>query len=83
MIHEALCDGAVKQGMKRPDAIKVANGLFKGFGELIPTIHPALLKDGVMSPGGTTAAGYAALEKGNVRNSCINAVEEAYKITQK
>lgn len=83
LIHEALCDGAVKQGMKRAEAITVANGLFKGFGTLIETIHPALLKDGVMSPGGTTAAGYAALEKGNVRNACINAVEEAFKITQK
>jgi len=83
LIHEALCDGAVKQGMKRGDAIEVTNGLFKGFGSLIQTIHPALLKDGVMSPGGTTAAGYAALEKGNVRNSCIQAIEDAYMVTQK
>lgn len=83
LIHEALCDGAVKQGMKRADAITVANGLFSGFGELINTIHPALLKDGVMSPGGTTAAGYAALEKGGVRNSCIDAVEKAFEVTQK
>ena len=83
LIHEALCDGAVKQGMKRTDAITVANGLFDGFGDLIQTIHPALLKDGVMSPGGTTAAGYAALERGNVRNSCMNAIEDAYMVTQK
>jgi pyrroline-5-carboxylate reductase len=83
LIHEALCDGAVKQGMKRSDAIKVTNGLFSGFGDLIPTTHPALLKDGVMSPGGTTAAGYSALEKGNVRSSCIDAVQAAYMVTQK
>ena len=83
LIHEALCDGAVKQGMKRADALTVANGLFKGFGELIGTTHSALLKDGVMSPGGTTAAGYAALEKGAVRSSCIDAVEEAFKVTQR
>ena len=83
LIHEALCDGAVKQGMKRADAIKVTNGLFKGFGKLISSTHPALLKDGVMSPGGTTAAGYSALEKAGVRYGCISAVEEAYKITQK
>ena len=83
LIHEALCDGAVKQGMKRADAITVANGLFGGFGDLIQTIHPSLLKDGVMSPGGTTAAGYAALERGNVRSSCINAIEDAYMVTQK
>ena len=83
LIHEALCDGAVKQGMKRVDAMEVANGLFKGFGELISTIHPALLKDGVMSPGGTTAAGYSALEENGVRNGCIKAVEAAFQVTQK
>jgi len=83
LIHESFCDGAVKQGMKRDDAIKVANGLFKGFGELIGSTHSALLKDGVMSPGGTTAAGYSALEKNGVRYGCISAIEEAFKITQK
>ena len=83
LIHEALCDGAVKQGMKRADAIAVTNGLFKGFGELISTTHPAILKDGVMSPGGTTAAGYSALEQEGVRYGCIKAVEDAFKVTQK
>lgn len=82
LVHEALCDGAVKKGMKREDAVKVTNGLFKGFGKLIPTIHPALLKDGVMSPGGTTAAGYAALEENGTRSSFIKAVEAAYNVTQ-
>jgi len=83
LVHEALCDGAVKQGMKREDAVKVANGLFKGFGQLIPRLHAATLKDGVMSPGGTTAAAYASLEKGNVRFSFIDAVESAFEVTQK
>lgn len=83
LIHEALCDGAVKQGMKRADAIEVANGLFSGFGKLISTTHSALLKDGVMSPGGTTAAGYAALEECGVRHGCIKAIEDAFKVTQK
>jgi len=79
LIAEALTDGAVKQGLKREDAMAVMRGLFGGFGRLIQDVHPALLKDGVMSPGGTTAAGYAALEEGNVRASCIDAVEVAYK----
>ncbi len=35
-----------------------------------------------MSPGGTTAAGYSALEKANVRNGCMNAVEAAYLRTK-
>ena len=83
LVHEALCDGAVKQGMKRADAIKVANGLFKGFGDLVTETPATHIKDGVMSPGGTTAAAYASLEKGNVRFSFIDAVESAFKVTQK
>jgi pyrroline-5-carboxylate reductase len=79
LMAEALSDGAVKQGLKRDDAMAIMRGLFGGFGELIQDVHPALLKDGVMSPGGTTAAGYGALEDGNVRASCMNAIEKAYE----
>jgi len=79
LIAEALSDGAVKQGLKRADAAKITEGLFGGFAKLLKTTHPALLKDGVMSPGGTTAAGYAALEEAGVRNGCIQAIEAAYK----
>jgi len=82
LIAEALADGAVKQGLKREDAMTLMRGLFSGFGELIGHQHPALLKDGVMSPGGTTAAGYAALEKSRVRNAMIQAVENAFNKTQ-
>jgi pyrroline-5-carboxylate reductase len=79
LIAEALADGAVKQGLKREDAMATMRGLFLGFGQLIQDIHPVLLKDAVMSPGGTTAAGYGALEEGNVRASCIDAIEKAYE----
>jgi pyrroline-5-carboxylate reductase len=79
LIAESLADGAVKQGLKRDDAMVIMRGLFDGFGALIQEQHPALLKDGVMSPGGTTAAGYAALEQKGVRSACIEAVEAAYK----
>ena len=83
LIAEALADGAVKQGLKREDAMATMKGLFSGFGGLIQEVHPALLKDGVMSPGGTTAAGYAALEDGNVRAACMNAIEQAYERAKK
>ena len=79
LIAEAFVDGAVKQGLKRDDAMEIMRGLFGGFGELIQDMHPALLKDAVMSPGGTTAAGYAALEENNTRYGCINAIDKAYK----
>ena len=79
LVAEALADGAVKQGLKRDDALAIMRGLFGGFGKLIQDVHPAILKDGVMSPGGTTATGYSALEEGNVRSACISAIEKAYK----
>jgi len=78
LIAEALCDGAVREGLKRDDAMVLMRGLFAGFGKLIQTTHPALLKDAVMSPGGTTAAGYGALEKGKVREGCMEAIHAAY-----
>ena len=79
LVAESLADGCVKEGLKRTDAQVLVQGLFKGFAPLIEENHPALLKDAVMSPGGTTAAGYGALEEANVRNAMINAIEKAYK----
>lgn len=79
LVAEALADGAVREGLKREDAMTLMRGLFEGFGTLIQTSHPALLKDSVMSPGGTTAAGYGALEHCGVRNGCMEAVRLAYE----
>lgn len=79
LIAEALCDGAVREGLKREDAMTLMRGLFQGFGKLIQTTHPALLKDNVMSPGGTTAAGYGALESANVRFGCMEAIRCAHE----
>ena len=77
LIAEALTDGAVNEGLKRPDAMAIMRGLFDGFGTLIQETHPSLLKDAVMSPGGTTSAGYCALEEAGVRNGCIKAISSA------
>jgi len=79
LIAESLADGAVKSGLKREDSQKLVQGLFDGFAELIKYENPALIKDGVMSPGGTTAAGYGALERCNVRHGMMEAVSDAYK----
>ena len=54
--------------------------MFNGFSPLIKSTHPALIKDSVMSPAGTTARAYYALEERGVRGAFIKAVEEAYKI---
>ena len=83
LVAEAMMDGLVKEGMKRADAIDITNSLFKGFSPLIDSNHPALIKDSVMSPAGTTAAAYSALENGAVRGSFIKAIAEAFRVTQR
>ena len=79
LVAEALADGAVKAGLERHLSMQLVQGLFSGTSSLLKHTHPAILKDSVMSPGGTTAAGYAELEKYGVRNAMINAIEAAYE----
>ena len=83
LVAEAMMDGGVKQGLKRNDSRTLVESLFRGFAPLLTQQHPALIKDAVMSPGGTTAAGYAALEEGKVRDGFIKAIEAAFRVTQK
>jgi pyrroline-5-carboxylate reductase len=83
LIAEAFADGAVREGLKRDDAMALTKGLFAGFGALLQQTHPALLKDAVMSPGGTTAAGYGALEERGVRYGCMEAIRAAHDRAKK
>ena len=79
LVAEALSDGAVNLGMKREMTYQYIATLFEGVGEVLKEEHPALLKDKVMSPAGTMAAGYAKLEEGKVRDSFIKAMEASYE----
>ncbi len=78
LVAEALADGGVKEGLKREDAKILVSGLFEGASALLENINPSTIKDEVMSPGGTTAAGYAKLEEKCVRSAFIDAIESAY-----
>lgn len=78
LVAEALADGAVKAGLERHLSMQLVQGLFSGTSSLLKHSHPAILKDSVMSPGGTTASGYSKLEECGVRNAMISAVNEAY-----
>ena len=78
LIAEALADGGVKAGLERSHCMALVQGLFHGTASLLDKNHPAMIKDSVMSPGGTTAAGYAKLEEAGVRDAMIKAVEAAY-----
>jgi len=79
LIAEALSDGAVKVGLNRKISNELVQGLFEGYSKLLENNHPAIIKDSVMSPGGTTAAGVAAMEEGAVRSHMIKAIESAHK----
>ena len=83
MVAEALCDGAVKEGLTRTDAQKLTTGLFDGFASLLHVQHPALLKESVMSPAGMTAVGVAILEKYAMRFAFMEAIAQSYEKSQK
>ena len=78
IVAEALADGAVNLGLPRDKAYEYLGGLFEGVGEILQNTHPALFKDMVTSPGGTTAAGIYALEEKGVRSAFIKAMESCY-----
>lgn len=74
---EAMSDGAVMMGLQRDIALQLAAQTVLGAAKmsLETGLHPGQLKDGVTSPGGTTIAGIAALERGGFRAAVIDAIE--------
>lgn len=77
MFIEALADGAVKYGLPRKEAYRLASQMLAGTGklQLETDQHPGAMKDAVTSPGGTTIKGVAALEENGFRNAVIQALD--------
>lgn len=79
LVVEALADGGVAAGLPRATALALAVQTVRGTAELLHAtdMHPAVLKDRVTSPGGTTIAGIAQLEASGLRSALIQAVQAA------
>ena len=80
MFIEAMADSVVKYGIKRDDAYKLVAQTVLGSAKMVLESgeHPAVLKDKVCSPGGTTIQAVSALEENGFRNALIKATDACY-----
>ncbi len=78
---EALADGAVRYGLPRQTAYEIAAQTLLGAAKLALETkqHPAVLKDQVCSPAGTTIEAVATLEKHGFRYAVIDAIGACVK----
>jgi pyrroline-5-carboxylate reductase len=76
---EAMSDGGVRMGLPRDLATKLAVQTVAGAAGMVSetVMHPALLREMVTSPGGTTIAGLAELERAGLRSAVMDAVRAA------
>lgn len=79
LMIEALADGGVAAGLPRTLAQDLAVQTVRGAAETVAVTgeHPALLREMVTSPGGTTIAALGVLEKAAVRSAFVDAVKVA------
>ncbi len=84
LILEAMIDAGVQMGFSRADAQTIVLQTVGGSVELMRQsgLHPADLRNRVTSPGGTTAAGLYALEKGGLRALLADGIFAAYRRSQ-
>jgi pyrroline-5-carboxylate reductase len=76
---EALSDAGVKNGLARDVSLALAVQTVLGAARMVSETgeHPALLKEKVTSPGGTTIAGLHILENGRFHGLVMDAVDSA------
>lgn len=77
MMIEAMADAAVKGGIARSEAIPLCAQAVLGSAKMVleTKLHPAVLKDMVCSPGGTTIEAVSRLEEHGFRSAVMDAME--------
>ena len=80
LVAEAMIDAAVKHGLKAADATELVVELMAGSAELLRELGGDTLRmrREVTSPGGSTARGLAALERGGLRKAFVDAIEAVF-----
>ncbi len=80
LLLNSLGDAGVKMGLSKKESLELACYTFIGAASMVleTGMHPEVLKDMVTSPGGTTAAGLAVMEKNNVRSAMIETALETF-----
>jgi pyrroline-5-carboxylate reductase len=79
MVIEALTAGGVKMGLSREVSAKLAEQTVLGAAKMVREtgLHPAVLRDQVVTPGGVTISAIHELERHGLRAMLISAVETA------
>ncbi len=78
---EAMVDGGVAEGLSRSQALELAVRTVQGAASMVAEtgLHPAMLRDMVTSPGGTTIEALCTLEEHGFRAAVTGAVRAASK----
>ncbi len=84
MVIEALIEGGLKMGLSREIATRLTEQTVLGAAKLVKEtgLHPAILKDQVITPGGTTISAVHELEKHGLRSMLISAIETATGVSR-
>lgn len=79
MVIEALIAGGLKMGISREISTRLAEQTVLGAAKLVREtgLHPAILRDQVITPGGVTISAIHELERHGLRAMLISAIETA------